>query len=117
MLLAAETMAGSHRVFQASGDVTSAARTRERLRSLAARCPAASTAALELNPAFDALTPRQRHIATLAATPMSSPHIARRLHISVRTVDNHLARVYAKLGIASRVELSALLSHAASEAS
>jgi hypothetical protein len=31
--------------------------------------------------------------------------IAERLSVSVRTVDNHLARIYTKLGVAGRSEL------------
>jgi DNA-binding NarL/FixJ family response regulator len=41
---------------------------------------------------------------------MSSPEIARELVVSVRTVDNHLQRTYAKLGISKRAELAARLS-------
>ena len=37
---------------------------------------------------------------------MSSPEIARELVVSVRTVDNHLQRTYAKLGISKRSELA-----------
>jgi DNA-binding CsgD family transcriptional regulator len=35
--------------------------------------------------------------------------IAERLFVSVRTVDNHLARVYTKLGVAGRAELADVL--------
>ncbi len=41
----------------------------------------------------------------MAATGVASREIATRLFLSVRTVNNHLQRVYAKLGIASRQEL------------
>lgn len=57
----------------------------------------------------DGLTRREREIASLAARGMSSPEIARTLFVSVRTVDNHLQRVYAKLGISKRSELAARL--------
>ena len=45
----------------------------------------------------------------LAAAHTSSREIATRLHLSVRTVDNHLGRVYAKLGVSSRAQLATLL--------
>ena len=52
-----------------------------------------------------ALTPREREIAAMAAAGVASREIASRLFFSVRTVNNHLQRVYAKLGIARRQEL------------
>jgi DNA-binding CsgD family transcriptional regulator len=45
----------------------------------------------------------------LAAAHTSSREIAARLALSVRTVDNHLGRVYAKLGVSTRAQLAALL--------
>ena len=51
------------------------------------------------------LTPRQAEIARLAARGLPSKAIARRLVVSVRTVDNCLGQVYRRLGIASRAEL------------
>ena len=54
------------------------------------------------------LTPREREVALLA-TAHSSRDVARRLGLSVRTVDNYLGRAYAKLAVSSRAELRALL--------
>ena len=48
------------------------------------------------------LTAREREVALLAAGGRSSRDIADRLHLSARTVETHLARVYRKLGITSR---------------
>ncbi|MBT0993000.1 hypothetical protein KIN34_01675 [Cellulomonas sp. DKR-3] len=56
-----------------------------------------------------ALTPREREIAALAAGGMTSRAIAARLTLSVRTVDSHLARVFAKSGVHSREGLAAVL--------
>ena len=50
----------------------------------------------------------------LAADHTSSREIATRLHLSVRTVDNHLGHVYAKLGVSSRAQLATLLEVGAS---
>jgi len=55
------------------------------------------------------LTPRERDIASLAGQAMASIEIATKLHLSVRTVDSHLGRIYRKLGVANRVALANLL--------
>lgn len=52
-----------------------------------------------------ALTPRELDVARLAAGRARSREIAERLGLSVRTVDNHLARVYRKLGVSGRDDL------------
>lgn len=57
----------------------------------------------------EVLTRREREIASLAAGGLSSREIAQRLTLSVRTVDSHLSRVFAKLGIRSRQELGPAL--------
>ena len=56
------------------------------------------------------LTPREREIALLAAGGASSPQIAEKLVISVRTVDNHLQNAYRKLGVRRRQDLPRVLS-------
>jgi DNA-binding CsgD family transcriptional regulator len=56
-----------------------------------------------------ALTPREMEVARLAADGMSSRELAERLGISVRTVDNHLGTVYAKLGVSTREELPSVI--------
>ena len=55
------------------------------------------------------LTKREREVAVLAAGGITSKDIADRLFVSVRTVDNHLGRVYEKLGISSRAELAEIV--------
>ena len=45
----------------------------------------------------------------LAADDLSSREIATRLGITTRTVDNLLGRVYTKLGVSGRKDLSRIL--------
>jgi DNA-binding CsgD family transcriptional regulator len=52
------------------------------------------------------LTRREREIAILAAKGTPSRTIAATLTLSVRTVDNHLLRIYTKLGVAGRQDLT-----------
>lgn len=58
------------------------------------------------------LTPQERRVAELAATGRSRREIAGQLSVSVRTVETHLYRAYAKLGIHSQRELMARAGHA-----
>jgi DNA-binding NarL/FixJ family response regulator len=48
------------------------------------------------------LSAREREVALLAADGLTSRQIAERLFVSARTVDNHLQRIYLKLGISDR---------------
>ena len=61
----------------------------------------------------DALTPAELRVAELAAAGHSNPEIAQALFVSLRTVETHLTRSYAKLGIGGREQLPALIPSAA----
>jgi len=63
-------------------------------------------------PAGD-LTPGERRVAELAAAGLSNKQVAGRLYLSDRTVEAHLSRAYAKLGVASRAQLARALAHPA----
>jgi ATP/maltotriose-dependent transcriptional regulator MalT len=71
----------------------------------------AERARAELNRSGDgsrrdtALTPSEQRVADLAATGLTNREVAAALFISPKTVEANLARVYRKLGIASRAEL------------
>jgi DNA-binding CsgD family transcriptional regulator/predicted negative regulator of RcsB-dependent stress response len=56
---------------------------------------------------WHSLTPTERTIAGLVADGMSNPQIGERLYVSRRTVQTHLAHVFAKLDISSRAQLAA----------
>jgi DNA-binding CsgD family transcriptional regulator len=109
LLLAAEAKAAAARAHRAAGREASANASQERAAALVVACQGARTPGLGPAMPVSVLTPREREVALLAAAQASSREIASRLHLSVRTVDNHLGRVYAKLGVSSRAQLAALL--------
>ncbi len=53
----------------------------------------------------DQLTERERALVTLVAAGHRNAEIARRLHLSEKTVRNQLSAVYAKLGVPDRLQL------------
>jgi two-component system, NarL family, response regulator NreC len=53
----------------------------------------------------EVLSRRERHIFGLLIVGYTNLEIARRLYLSVRTVESHRASVQEKLGVATRAEL------------
>lgn len=54
------------------------------------------------------LTPREREVVNLIARGYTYKECANRLGITVKTLENHLSRIFEKLSVASRHELTAL---------
>ncbi|MDG4665298.1 LuxR family transcriptional regulator [Mycobacterium sp. 236(2023)] len=55
------------------------------------------------------ITDREREIATLVGGGLTNRQVAERLGVSVRTIDGHLYRIFTKLGLEDRSQLSRLL--------
>ncbi len=53
---------------------------------------------------IESLTDREREILEALAQGLSNKTIAARLYLSVRTVEGHLANIYARLGVHARTE-------------
>jgi DNA-binding CsgD family transcriptional regulator len=106
LLFAAEAAAEAALEHAAAGDLRAARASGQRSTGYRASCEGAVSPWLIGAPAAVPLTPRERQVAALAADGHSDLVIAGRLHISARTVQTHLAHVYAKLGINSRADLA-----------
>lgn len=57
---------------------------------------------------FESLSERERDVLVLICQGLSNKQIAQQLYLSVRTVENHLRRLYQKLGVSSRTEAAVL---------
>jgi DNA-binding NarL/FixJ family response regulator len=60
----------------------------------------------------DALSEREREVASFVAAGLGNAAIAERLSISKKTVEKHIGSIYDKLGIRSRAQLAGLLARA-----
>jgi DNA-binding CsgD family transcriptional regulator len=57
----------------------------------------------------ESLTPSELRIVRLAAEGRTNREIAHELYVTLKTVEGHLSRAYAKLGIEGRAELLGVL--------
>ncbi len=73
-----------------------------RAHQLADRCEGATTPALLLVSATKPLTDREAEIVLLVTQGLTDREIAERLILSIRTVGNHLYRIYRKVGVTNR---------------
>ena len=99
---AVEALRSAAEVFDATGALVRRAEALDALGRLGSAGKRAAAAAS--GPA--SLTSREREVAALAAAGLSAREIGERLFIGERTVESHLARAYAKLGVRSKVELA-----------
>jgi DNA-binding CsgD family transcriptional regulator len=100
---ARDTLAQGGELAAACGSAVVRQRAAEALQALGDR-PRALVA-----PGQDSLTASERRVAGLAVTGRTNRDIAQELFVSPKTVENHLGRIYVKLGITGRRELARAL--------
>jgi DNA-binding NarL/FixJ family response regulator len=108
-LYAADAAAAAATRFREMGLTGSALTSAASAHRLLQACAGAHTPAVAALDASLPLTDREREIATLAALGKTNRQIAVELVVSVRTIDNHLHRVFSKLGVTQRQQLAAIL--------
>jgi DNA-binding CsgD family transcriptional regulator len=108
-LLAAEAAMEAAACHGEAGRAASRAASSARAATYLEGCEGARTPTLALAHRASILTRREREVAALAAAGLASRIIATRLVLSTRTVENHLQRLYSKLGVTGRAELAAVL--------
>jgi DNA-binding NarL/FixJ family response regulator len=79
------------------------------LRRLGARLSAGTARAGSTGEGLDGLTEREQEIAALVADGMSNKQVASAIYLSEKTVENHLSKIFAKVGVRSRVELTKVI--------
>ncbi len=104
-LFAAEAWAAASIIHREAGELRLATSTMWRCEAACREYDGAPTFLLWTLHEVEHLSPREREVAFLAARGNTSQEIADHLVVSVRTIDNHLYRVYRKLGVANRREL------------
>lgn len=111
-LLSAEAASAAAAVWRSTGHPRRATAAAHHAQDYTERCPGVRTPLLVTThsaPAARSLSEREHEVAVRAAAGTSSRDIAVDLHLSVRTVDNHLQHIYAKLGITNRGQLPRFL--------
>jgi DNA-binding NarL/FixJ family response regulator len=109
LLSAADAAAQAAVLHDAARDVRRAAESTSRATHLAVACGGATTPALRAAVHPLPISEREREIALLVADGLTSREIAERLTVSQRTVENHVYRMYTKLGVSDREGLAALV--------
>jgi DNA-binding CsgD family transcriptional regulator len=108
-LLALEILEAAVGRAKEAGAPTVLHRIEAALRTQRVKCEQARSPVVNLPTGTSGLTAREREIAGLAAQGWTSAAIAEELVLSVRTVESHLYRAFAKLGVRSRDELGPAL--------
>lgn len=109
LLSAADAAAQAAVLHNAAHDVRRSAESASRATGLALACGRATTPALRAAVHPLPISEREREIALLVADGLTSRENAERPTVSQRTVENHIYRMYTKLGVSDREGLAALV--------
>lgn len=109
LLHAALARAHAVRALRVDGDRSSAIREASRLQELVEVVNGELDPLIPWLSASRQLTSREREVARLIAAGHTNREVAQRLTVSERTVDNHLYRIFRKLGVSSRDQIGPLL--------
>lgn len=109
LLVAADAAAQAAAAHSRKGIRSKALVSTARAHRLAGACGNVRTPALRGVDKPLPLTKREREIADMIAAGLSNRDIARRLVVSVRTVEGHVYRACAKFGFGDRADLAALM--------
>jgi DNA-binding CsgD family transcriptional regulator len=107
---AAALLAEALERYEQAGADAWAGRVRAQLRALGVR-PAPRGPRHRPAGGWESLTGTERAVSLLVAEGLTNGAVARRLYISPHTVNTHLRHVFAKLGVANRVALAAVVHH------
>lgn len=107
---AAALLAEALERYEQAGADAWARRVRAQLRTLGAR-PGARGSRHRPARGWESLTATERAVSLLVAEGLTNVAVARRLYISPHTVNTHLRHAFAKLGVANRVALAAVVHH------
>ncbi len=105
-VLQAESHALAALAFRERGDARAAGICQVRVRELSKATGALTPILGRLS--SSSLSRREHEVAVLAAAGRTSHQIAQQLFVSERTIENHLYRVFGKLGVTSRAELAGI---------
>jgi ATP/maltotriose-dependent transcriptional regulator MalT len=108
-LAAGEELEAACNVLAACGAIRLANQAARRLRDLGLRAVRKRTPHQLAEAGPDALSNREREVAGLAAQGFTNRQIAEELYVSRKTVETHMSRVFAKLGVSSRAAMASAL--------
>jgi DNA-binding CsgD family transcriptional regulator len=105
---AAETLEAAHTALRERGATRLADEAARELRALGRRIarPGRRAAAAE---GVEALSGREREVADLVAEGRTNKEIAAELFLSAKTIENHMSRIFAKLGVSKRTQVAAAI--------
>lgn len=106
---AVDALEAAHAELQRRGAVRLADRAAHQLRRHGRRVPRPATADRPDTSGPASLSQREREVAELLAAGSTIRQAAKQLYLSPKTVETHLANIYAKLGVSSRLALARAL--------